>query len=80
MITVYSADWCAYCHAVKQYFDGLGIKYEEKNVEKEPKYAEEAVKKSGQMGIPVIDIDGTIIVGFNRPTIDATILAKNVKK
>lgn len=76
MITIYSADWCAFCHAAKQYFDKLGVKYEERNVEHEPKYGQEAIQKSGQMGIPVIDIDGEIIVGFDRPRIDAAILKK----
>ena len=76
MITVYSADWCGFCHMTKQYFDKLGIKYEDKNVEQDPAAAEESVAKSGQRGIPVIDIDGTIIVGFNRPAIDQAILSK----
>lgn len=75
-VTVYSTTWCAFCHAAKDYFDKLGVKYTDHDVEKEPKYAEESVKKSGQMGIPVIDINGTIIVGFDRPKIDAA-LAKN---
>ncbi len=70
MITIYSADWCAFCHAAKQYFDKLSIKYTVKDVEKDVSAATEAVTKSGQMGIPVIDIDGTVIVGFNRPKID----------
>ena len=76
MITIYSADWCAFCHAAKQYFDKLGVKYDERNVEHDPKFAQEAIQKSGQMGIPVIDIDGEIIVGFDRPRIDAAILKK----
>ena len=70
MVEVYSADWCAFCHAAKQYFDKLGVKYTDKNVEHDPQFLNESVQKSGQMGIPVIDIDGTIIVGFNRPAID----------
>lgn len=74
MVIVYSADWCAFCHAAKQYFDKLGVSYEERNVEHSKEFAEESVKKSGQMGIPVIDIDGEIIVGFDRPRIDAAIL------
>lgn len=74
MVIVYSATWCAFCHAAKQYFDKLGIKYEDRDVESNPKYGQEAVQKSGQMGIPVIDIDGEIILGFNRPAIDAAIL------
>lgn len=73
MITVYSAPWCAFCHAAKQYFDKLGVKYEDHDVEKDPAAAMEAVHKSGQMGIPVIDIDGTIIVGFDRPKIDSAL-------
>ena len=72
-VTVYSADWCAFCHAAKQYFDQKGVKYTDKNVEKDPEAGLEAVDKSGQRGIPVIDIDGTVIVGFDRPKIDAAL-------
>jgi glutaredoxin 3 len=76
MIIVYSADWCAFCHAAKQYFDKIGVSYEERNVEEDPKFMHESIEKSGQMGIPVIDINGEIIVGFDRPRIDAAILKK----
>lgn len=72
-VTVYSADWCAFCHAAKGYFDKLGVKYTEKNVEKDPSAGLEAVDKSGQRGIPVIDIGGDVIVGFDRPKIDASL-------
>ncbi|CAN5391702.1 glutaredoxin family protein [soil metagenome] len=75
MVTVYSATWCAFCHAAKQYFDKLGVKYEDKDVEKDPKNAQECVAKSNQMGIPVIDMDGTIIIGFDKPKIDAALAA-----
>lgn len=78
LVTIYSADWCGYCRAVKQYLDGKGIAFTEKNVEQNPEFAEEAVGKSGQMGIPVLDIDGTIIVGFDRPNIDATLQEKKI--
>ncbi len=73
MIAVYSTTWCAFCHAAKQYFDKLGVKYEDKDIEKDPTAGKEAVDKSGQMGVPVIDINGTIIVGFDRPRIDAAL-------
>ena len=76
MVIVYSTQWCAFCHAAKQYFDKLGIKYDDRDVEKDIASAHEAVNKSGQMGIQVIDIDGTIIVGFDRPRIDAALLAR----
>ena len=72
-ITIYSADWCAFCHAAKDYLDRKGIKYTEKNVEEKREYAEEAVAKSNQAGIPVLDINGEIIIGFDRPRIDAAL-------
>ena len=72
-IIVYSADWCAFCHAAKDYFTKKGVSYEERNVEQKPEYAVESVQKSGQRGIPVIDINGKIIVGFDRPAIDAAL-------
>lgn len=75
MVIVYSTAWCGFCHATKQYFDKLGVAYEDRDVEQNPAYANEAVKKSGQLGIPVIDIDGKIIIGFDRPLIDATLNA-----
>lgn len=77
-VIIYSADWCAFCHAAKEYLDKLGVKYVEKNVEEDMAYAQEAVKKSDQMGIPVLDIRGTIIVGFDRPKIDGALKASQL--
>lgn len=78
-ITVYSAVWCGFCHQAKQYFDSIGVAYTAKDVEKEPEAGLEAATKSGQRGIPVIDIDGEIIVGFNRPQIDKALAAHSIK-
>lgn len=78
MVIVYSAVWCGFCHQAKAYFDHLGVKYEDRDVEHDPKYLQESIQKSGQMGVPVIDIDGTIIVGFDRPRIDATLKDKKL--
>ena len=72
-VVVYSAVWCAFCHAAKDYFDKLGVKFTDKDVEKDPAAGLEAVDKSGQRGIPVIDIGGDIIIGFDRPRIDAAL-------
>ena len=72
-VTIYSADWCGFCNAAKQYLDRIGVNYTEKNVDTDREAANEAVQKSGQMGIPVLDIDGKIIVGFDRPRIDAAL-------
>lgn len=75
---IYSATWCGFCHAAKQYFDKLGVQYEDRDIESNQAYATESVDKSGQMGIPVIDIDGEIIVGFDRPKIDAVLQSKKL--
>lgn len=72
-VTVYSADWCAFCHAAKDYLDKQGVTFTEKNVEEDPSFAQEAVQKSGQMGIPVLEINGEVIIGFDRPRIDAAL-------
>lgn len=77
-ITIYTASWCAFCHQAMRYLDDKGIAYTKKDVEADPKFAEEAVEKSGQRGIPVIDIAGDIIVGFDRPRIDSTLEAKQI--
>lgn len=80
MVTIYSAVWCAFCHAAKDYLTKLGIEYIDHDIEHDPKYAHESVQKSGQMGIPVIDINGTIIVGFDRPRIDQALRDNNLLK
>ncbi len=79
MVIIYSATWCAFCHAVKQYLDKLGVSYTDKDVDDNPEAANESVAKSGQRGIPVLDIDGTIIVGFDRPAIDQALAAQKTK-
>jgi glutaredoxin 3 len=72
-VTIYSATWCAFCHAAKNYLDSKGVKYTDKDIEQDPANAKAVVDKSGQMGIPVLDINGQIIVGFDRPKIDAAL-------
>jgi glutaredoxin 3 len=72
-ITVYGAEWCAFCHMVMHYLDDKKIKYNYVDIDKDPKSGQEAVDKSGQRGIPVIDLDGDIIIGFDKPKIDASL-------
>ncbi len=72
-VIVYSAVWCAFCHAAKEYLTKSGVAYEERDVEKDPNFGMEAVNKSGQRGIPVLDIEGDIVIGFDRPRIDASL-------
>lgn len=77
-VTIYSATWCAFCHAAKDYFDKLGVTYNDKDVDADPANGQESVEKSGQRGIPVIDIGGEIIIGFDRPKIDAALKARKL--
>ena len=49
------------------------VEFDDRDIESDPKFAQEAVSVSGQRGIPVIDINGTIIVGFDRPKLDAAL-------
>ncbi|HUC89972.1 MAG TPA: glutaredoxin domain-containing protein [Patescibacteria group bacterium] len=77
-IIVYGAEWCAYCHEAMRYFDKLGVEYIYKNVELDPADAKASMDKSGQTGIPVIDLDGTIVIGFNRATIDQVLKDKKI--
>lgn len=79
-IIVYGAEWCAFCHTAMQYFDKLGVKYEYRNVEENPAWGKEAVDKSKQFGIPVLDMDGEIIIGFDKPKIDKTLKDKGLSQ
>ena len=68
-ITIYSTQTCPYCVQLKNYLKEQGFKYQDIDVSKDQKKAEEMIEKSGQMGVPVADIDGQIIVGFNKEKI-----------
>ena len=65
-ITIYTTPTCAYCKMTKAFFKEHNVTYEEKDVANDHVLAEEMVKKSGQMAVPVIDIDGQILVGFDK--------------
>lgn len=77
-IIIYSATWCGFCKMAKNYFDSLKIKYTDLDVEADNQNALDAVNKSHQRGIPVIDIGGEIIVGFDKPKIDAALKSHNL--
>lgn len=70
MIKVYSTNSCPWCVKAKKYLESKGVSFEELNVQEDMIAREEMVAKSKQMGVPVLDINGTIIVGFNQPEID----------
>ena len=68
-ITIYSTPTCHYCNLAKDFFREKGIKYEEFNVAVDLAKRQEMVEKSGQMGVPVIDIGGKIVSGFDETEI-----------
>jgi glutaredoxin 3 len=69
-VTLYSTPTCSFCTKAKQYFREHKVPFTEYNVAQDQRRAEEMVRKSGQMGVPVIDIHGKIIVGFKQTEIE----------
>ncbi len=69
-IKVYSTPTCVYCKMAKEYFKSKGLAYSDVNVAEDDAARDEMVTKSGQMGVPVIDIDGQIFVGFNKSEVE----------
>lgn len=71
-VTVYSTPWCAFCKTEKQYLEHLGVAFVAKDVEKQPEAMAELDAKLGGnfTGVPVTDICGEIVTGFDRRKID----------
>jgi glutaredoxin 3 len=65
-VLVYSTPSCPYCVQLKQFLATNNIQFENYDVSADHDKAEEMITRSGQMGVPVLDIDGQIIVGFDR--------------
>lgn len=72
-VKIYTTATCYWCHKAKEFFKKKGVKYKEINVSASPIAQFEMIKKSRQMGVPVIDIDGQIIVGFDKDRIEETL-------
>ena len=68
-VTVYSTPTCPYCKMAKAYMAENKVAFKDIDVSTDQKAAQEMIQKSGQMGVPVIDVDGTIIVGFDKPAL-----------
>jgi len=69
-VKVYTTPTCPYCEMAKQYFKSKNIDYEEVDVSSDIEAAREMIEKTGQMGVPVIEIGNNIIIGFNKPAIE----------
>lgn len=77
-VIIYSTTWCAYCKLLKQYLDNKGVKWIEKDIERDADAYRELMEKTGgnARGVPVSDVRGSMVLGFDRPAIDAA-LAKS---
>ncbi len=80
-ITVYRTSWCAFCHSETQWLDTLGIPYVAKDIEADKEAYAELMSKNGgsYSGVPVTDIAGKLILGFDRPKLQAAITAHNIQ-
>lgn len=72
-VTVYSTQMCPWCHKAKEFLTQHKIKFKDVDVSADQKAADEMVKKSGQRGVPVIDANGTIIIGFDVDALKAAL-------
>ncbi len=66
-VTIYTTPSCVYCKMAKDFFSKNSVEYEEKNVATDVVARDLMIQKSGQMGVPVIEVDGKIIIGFDQP-------------
>jgi glutaredoxin 3 len=79
-VIVYSTQACPYCILLKNWLDERKIAYEYNDVGVNQEKAKEMIQKTGQMGVPVIDIAGDVIIGFNQSRIEASLKEKGLIK
>ncbi|MBI4359139.1 MAG: glutathione S-transferase N-terminal domain-containing protein [Candidatus Nealsonbacteria bacterium] len=77
MIKIYSTQTCPYCVTLKEFLKEKSFAFEDVDVSQDEKALEEMVQKTGQYGVPVIDIDGQVVVGFDKEVISKLLGIKN---
>ncbi len=79
-VIIYSTTWCAFCKTEEQYLQRLGVGYVKKDIEEDKEAYEELMQKSngGFQGVPVTDIAGSLVLGFDRAKIDALLKEKQL--
>ena len=80
-ITVYKTSWCAFCHTEMQWLDKLGVSYVAKDIEADKSAYDELMSKNGGSfsGVPVTDVAGDMILGFDRPKLQEAIKRHDIK-
>jgi len=76
-VTLYATPTCPYCHMARDFLKNKGIPFKDMDVSSDPKVANEMIKLSGQMGVPVIVVDGEVIIGFDQPEIERALAGKS---
>lgn len=69
-VVIFSTPTCPHCHAAKRYLQQRGVHFTDVDVSRDAQAARDMVRRSGQQGVPVIDIDGHLVIGFDRGKID----------
>ncbi len=69
-VIIYSTPTCHFCHMAKDYFDEKGVEYTEYNVAEDAAKRAEMLERTQQMGVPVIDVDGEVVIGFNEAKLE----------
>lgn len=69
MVKIYTSPACPYCFTLREFLKEKGIEFEEVDVSKDEKARDEMIKKSGKLEAPIVEIDGQIVVGFDKEKI-----------
>lgn len=69
-VIIFTTPSCSFCRSAKKYLRQQGVRFKDVDVSRDAAAARDMVKRSGQQGVPVLDIGGKIVVGFDRPKID----------
>ncbi len=78
MVKIYSTSTCPYCEMAKDFLKNNNVEFEDVDVSEDHAAQEEMIKKSGQMGVPVIEIDGKMIIGFDRAAVEEALKGKSI--
>ncbi len=79
-VTVYTSPTCSYCHMLKEFLSQRGIGFEERDVSQNPSFAQELMRSTGQMGVPVTIINGQIVVGFDRGRLESLLTQTQARR
>lgn len=80
MVTVYSTPTCVFCHALKEYLNHKGVAFTEKDITGDEAAQKWVFEHTGQLAVPVSDIEGNVVLGFDRPRIEALLREKKLLK